>query len=200
MKIVYEKTKIGKASAIRPSWRLVVIASMIIGAGTIAFSQNTFPKPDSSQVIQFLNQTLDWYRHMAAVQQTAMEPDDLLVMTDNGRMADQIVRLAFDFANAQAAPAINQESSGQNQEQNAGSPQHTALSQLKAKLDQQTQETQAEVDSLRQKLEALIGKRRQELQARVEETQGHSRISRWAGRSFSLKGTIRMDITYYPFS
>jgi hypothetical protein len=50
----------------RPSCYLVALAAMILGA--VAFSQNASPNPssDSSQVIPFLGQTIDWYRHLAA--------------------------------------------------------------------------------------------------------------------------------------
>jgi len=59
-------------------------------------------KLDSSQVIQFLNQTIDWYRHAAVVQQTATDPEHLMVLSDSSRIADQIVWLSFDFAKEKA--------------------------------------------------------------------------------------------------
>jgi small-conductance mechanosensitive channel len=143
---------------------------MIVVAEAIAVSQNAAAKLDSSQVIQFLNQTIDWYRHATPVQQTATEPDDFMLVSDSGQLANQIVRLAFDFARAEgeggSKEPIAAADQGPGQNQRAGSP---ALPQLEVKLDKQALDDQAEVDSLRQKLEVAIGKRRQQLQSQLEE-------------------------------
>ena len=124
-------TKSKRAGGGRANWFWLVAALMIVAACALAFSQNAPTDLDSSQVVQFLNQTIDWYRDTTPVQQTATEPDDLMLMGDNGRMANQIVRLSFDFAREEAQRRGKQAdaSAGKNQGQNqdAGSP---ALLQL----------------------------------------------------------------------
>jgi len=73
----------------------------VILAGTLAeiVAQNTAPTdPSSADILQFLTQTIDWYRQTQQEQQIATEPADLGFLADNRRMATQIVRLAFDFA------------------------------------------------------------------------------------------------------
>ena len=166
--------------AMRPSWYLVAVAAMIIGAGAVVFSQSasTNPPPDSSQVIQFLGQTIDWYRHQAAAQQIASDPNDVMVVNDNRLIADQVVRLAFDFSRAETESLAKQSTTGQNQNQSAGPSQYQGLLHLEANIDKQTQETQMEVDSLRQKLETATGKKRQELQSEVAETQAELELAK----------------------
>lgn len=163
--------RIKRAGGLKPKWLRLVAAFMIVAAA-IAFSQNTYANLDSLQVVQFLNQTIDWYRNATPVQQTATESEDFMLVSDNARMANQIVRMAFDFARAEAEDINRQgNSSGdqtQGQKQSAGPP---ALPQLEARLDKQTQDDEAEVGSLQQKLEAARGNKRRQLQSQLAETQ-----------------------------
>ena len=60
-------------------------------------------KPDNPQdIISFLNQTILWYRQLTVQQQLATEPSDVLFLNDNRQLADETVRLSFDFARAEA--------------------------------------------------------------------------------------------------
>lgn len=153
-------------------WPAAVLIALIAGAG-IATSANSAPiaEVNSSQVIQFLNQTIDWCRHRAAEQQLASEPDDVLVLNDNRQLADQVVRLAFEFAQAEAESLSNSDAADHSQNQSSSPSQYQALLQLEAKIKQQTQASQAEVQTLRQKFETASGKKRQTLQAQLAETQ-----------------------------
>ncbi len=170
--------RINKAREARTTWRLVVLASIVISVSAIALSQNISVNSDSSQVIQFLNQTIDWYRHVTAAQQVATEPDDLLAVSGNARMADEIVRLAFDFARTDVEVAAKQERSGLNQNQNPGSSHYSALLQMEAAVDKQVQQTQAEMESLQHKMEAATGEKRRELQMQIEEVQGELELAK----------------------
>ena len=133
---------------------------------------------DSSQVIQFLNQTIDWYRHRAAEQQIATEPDDVLVVNDNRQLADQVVRLAFDFAQAEAESLPRAVPRARTRIKAPARRSIRASLQLEAKINQQAQEAQAEVDTLRLKLETATGKKRQELQAQLAETQAELELAK----------------------
>lgn len=54
------------------------------------------------QVIQILDDTVDWYRTLGTQQQNATQPSDLLILFANRQTADQVVGLAFDLARANA--------------------------------------------------------------------------------------------------
>jgi len=125
---------------------------------------------DRSDILQFLDQTINWYRQIDVERQIATEPDDVIAVNDDRPLADQIVRSAFDFARAEADFA--QSSTKPNPAQNPEAARYQSLLQLAAKLDQQVQQAQAELQSDRQKLEASTGKKRRELQATIAELQG----------------------------
>jgi small-conductance mechanosensitive channel len=155
-------------SGVKGPWLLRMPALIIVVAVAVAFAQNAAPGLDSSQVIQFLNQNIDWYRHATSLQQIATEPDDFMFMADNQRLADQIVRLAFDFATAEADDLDKQVHSGTGEKQKPGSDS-SSLAQLAAKLDKETEDDQAEAGSLRQRLETATGRKRQQLESQLAE-------------------------------
>src|SRR5215469_15511718 len=94
--------KITRVYTIKALSNLILLPCIIVGASTLAAPQGTSTLPDSSKVIQFLNQTIDWYRTVGTQQQVSVNRNVVAVGIDNRQMADQIVRLAFDFARAQA--------------------------------------------------------------------------------------------------
>ena len=54
------------------------------------------------QVVQILDQTVDWYRTLGIQQQNANQPSDLLILFANRQTADKVVSLAFEIARANA--------------------------------------------------------------------------------------------------
>jgi small-conductance mechanosensitive channel len=137
----------------------------------VSFSQNTATaSPDRSNILQFLDQTINWYRQIDVERQIATEPEDVIAVNDDRPLADQIVRCAFDFARAEA-DFTSQTSAKSNQAQNPEDARYQELMQLAAKVDQQVQQAQAELQSDRQKLPAATGKRRRDLEATIAELQ-----------------------------
>jgi hypothetical protein len=76
---------------------------------TLALSAEVSPAasdlPTNEQVVAFLTESIDWYRHCAIERQIATEPADLVFVEDNRSVAAQIVQLSFEFARADAAVA-----------------------------------------------------------------------------------------------
>src|SRR5712664_3042524 len=54
------------------------------------------------QVVQILDETVDWYRTLGIQQQHATQPSDLLILFANRQTADKVVGLAFEIARANA--------------------------------------------------------------------------------------------------
>src|SRR5450755_1278578 len=121
-------------------------------------------------VIQFLDQTIDWYHGLTEQQQLATTPSDLAILYDNRQYATQVIRIAFDFARAEAAFIAADSTAGQGQ--NAVLSQYQSLNQLQTRLDKQVKDTQAELDADRQKLATAGAKQREELQSQISELQG----------------------------
>src|ERR1039457_6924084 len=54
------------------------------------------------EVVQILDETVEWYRTLGTQQQSASQPSDLLILYANQQTAAQVVALAFDIARANA--------------------------------------------------------------------------------------------------
>ncbi len=142
-------------------------------AGTAANAPAATPTSTSltaAQLIQFLDQTIDWYHGLTEQQQLATTPSDLAILYDNRQYAMQTVRIAFDFARAEAIFIAADSTTSQGQ--SAVLSQYQSLGQLQARLDKQVKNTQAELDADRQKLATASAKQRQELQSQISELQG----------------------------
>ena len=159
---------------------LVILA---MSGGDRVHAQNALPPASSEaisapQVIQFLNQTIKWYRQLSAEQQVATEPDDQIVVYNNRQVADQVVRLSFDFARAEADALAKQAASNQSQQTSDAPQRFQALRAMQTKLDKVVKDTQAELDSDRQKLATASSRRRQELASEVPELQAELELAK----------------------
>ncbi len=144
------------------------------------------PTPDSSQLLQFLNRTVSWYRLLAVEQAAATEPDDQLIVYDNRQIADQAVRLAFDFARAQADAAAGRTVESGPGNASAAPAGDQALGRMVEKVDRQFQAAQAELDSDRQQVASASGRRRQELESQIAELQAELKLA--AARKDAVHG------------
>ena len=54
------------------------------------------PPMTGPQIIQMLDQTIDWYRTLGIQQQASTLPSDLLILYDNRQTANQVIGLAFE--------------------------------------------------------------------------------------------------------
>ena len=122
------------------------------------------------QVIQVLDQTIDWYRTLGLQQQLAKEPSDLLILYENRQIANQVVGFAFDAARAAADFLARQPSSGAQGEGEPDSGQ--ARVQLLAKLDAQASSVQSELDAERHRPGTATKKAKALSQAKIAELQG----------------------------
>jgi len=122
------------------------------------------------QVMQVLDQTVDWYRTLGLQQQIAKEPSDLLILYENRQIANQVVGFAFDAARATADLLAQQSPGGPQGEGEPGSGQ--ARAQLLAKLDAQASAVQRELDAERHRLSTATKKANVLSQAKIAELQG----------------------------
>jgi uncharacterized membrane protein len=99
------------------------------------------------QVIQILDDTVDWYRTLGTQQQNATQPSDLLILFANRQTADKVIGLAFDIARANAellsSEAAAEQSGAEPATADASSPQ--ALNQRQNELDAKRQEVKKQV-------------------------------------------------------
>jgi len=123
----------------------------------------------AEQVIQVLDQTVDWYRTLAIQQQGASEPSDILILYENRQIANQVISLAFEAARADADLLAREPAAGQPGADPTVSVR--ALVQLQTKYVAQGQAIQSELDVERHQLTTAPKKAAPELQAKIAELQ-----------------------------
>ncbi len=148
-------TSLGTAGAVDPTVNDVAVHRAVLPA---------------EQIVQILDQTVDWYRTLGAQQQTASQPSDLLILFANRQTADKVMALAFDIARANAE-LLSSEADLAKEQGDTSSAAHT-LAQSQKTLDAQRQELQAEIDSSRRLLAAAPAKGKANLQDKLAELQG----------------------------
>src|SRR6202140_5031957 len=121
------------------------------------------------QIIQVLDQTLDWYRTLGIQQQVATEPGDLLILYGNRQTANQVIGLAFELARADAEILAKQP---QRKDAGGARPEAQALTQLESKFTAQGNEVQAELDGDKAQLAKARPAQKSVLQAKISELQG----------------------------
>ena len=128
----------------------------------------------AEDIVPFLNQTIVWSRQLSAEQQLVGEPSDALFLHDGRQVADQIVRLAFDFARARAQALASQTDQGAVRAQ--ATSQYQRLIDSVTKADQQVKSLQQELDGFHQQLLTATGKKRTTLLAVISETEGELQL------------------------
>ena len=103
------------------------------------------------QVVQILDETVDWYRMLGIQQQAATQPSDLLILYANRQTAEKVMALAFAIARANAE-LLSSEASVAQATEDAASLQ--SLSRTQKKLDDQRTALQAEIDAAKRELAA----------------------------------------------
>jgi small-conductance mechanosensitive channel len=149
---------------------LAVLAALL--AGALGLAADSSPARVSvlsaEQVIQILDDTVDWYRTLGVQQQNATQPSDLLILFANRQTADKVVSLAFEIARANAE-LLSSEANASQGAPDASSPQ--AFTQQMDQLQTQRLSIQAEIDATRQR-SAGPGKSKQDTAAKLPELQG----------------------------
>src|SRR5262249_9337898 len=146
----------------------------------------------SEDIIPFLDQTVVWYRQLNAQQQLVSAPSDVLFLNDNRQVADQVVKLSFDFARSRAQ-VLGQQATAPAGSSNSPSTQYQRLADAAAKADQQVKQSMQQLDGLRRQLDTAAGKKRATLQATIAETE--SELQMFQARSETLHNMLQMVST-----
>ncbi len=141
-------------------------------------------QPDTRATIQYLKDTIDWYRHLRIEEQLATDPTDAMFLEDHRQLARQIVRLSFDFARAEAKSRSSQAVPAPTEIQSPELARYSGLVKAAEAADQEVKETEAEIESLKQKLQTAQGEKRRELQSTIDEVQSELNLDRTRSETF----------------
>ena len=117
------------------------------------------------------------------------EPSDALFLNDSRRIADQIVRLAFDFARAQAQALEPQPEPGTGGKPQAAPSQYQRLADSVVKAEQKVKETQKELDFLHLQLPSTTGNKRRTVLAAIDEVD--SELELFQARRDTLRNMLQ---------
>lgn len=128
--------------------------------------------PANGDVVAFLLQSVDWYRHFYTEQNIATDPADLLFAENNRPIAAQIVRFSFDFAKADLAltNSLNSEPAVMAQANSPSSDLARFLA-LKKQNDDAVQKTNQDIAELKKRITAERGAERKKLEAALATSQ-----------------------------
>jgi small-conductance mechanosensitive channel len=148
-------------------WLLLGLAALAPYAACSQAAPGRVSVISGAQVIQILDDTVEWYRSLGTQQQNATQPSDLLILFANRQTADKVVGLAFDIARANAE-LLSSEAESADASAVSQSQSH---SQQQTQLDNEQQALQQEIAGDRQK--AAAGARKNaDLDAKLLELQG----------------------------
>lgn len=118
-------------------------------------------------LLAFLNHTIIWYRQLATLQQVVNEPSDAVFLNDNRQIADQVVKLSFDFARTEAQLQAAQKGGNQAGAQETTSPEQQNLTNRAEKSQQAVSQAQSQLESLKQQLNTAPVRKRKVLEANI---------------------------------
>jgi small-conductance mechanosensitive channel len=124
----------------------------------------------AEQLVQILDDTVDWYRTLGTQQQNATQPSDLLLFYANRQIADKVIGLAFQIARANAELLSSEAGSAQPTGAATSSPQ--TLEQLEQNTAQHSAALEKEMDEVRRQLAAASAREKSDLNAKLLELQG----------------------------
>jgi small-conductance mechanosensitive channel len=137
-------------------------------------------QPSGQAVVDYLNQSITWYRRLASQSQLVTEPADVLFVDDDLQLGRQTIALAFESSRAQAALLSGSPAAPQ-------APGRSGLPGLAARASEAelaAQRAQAEVDALQRRIAAST-RHRATLQRQLAETRSELALAQ--ARAQTLK-------------
>src|SRR5215469_6734927 len=111
--------------------RFLVVFLLMFVASALPADAPANDRPED--ILSFLNQTIVWYRMLGSQQQLVTEPSDSVFLSDNRQIADQVVRLSFEFARTTSQQLASQNPDNTTSPQNQVNP--TQYQNLVSNLD-----------------------------------------------------------------
>ncbi|HTW87184.1 MAG TPA: mechanosensitive ion channel domain-containing protein [Candidatus Binataceae bacterium] len=129
-------------------------------------------------ILSFLSGVVDWYRHITVEAQLVTDPAEMLYVTDDRTIANEVVSLAFQYARAEAAAIAAAHASAKQaakaSAKAAGAKSGLSLGNVNTRLSQMQSalaQTQAKVDDLKNQVARARGRARTVLSAQLDSAQ-----------------------------
>jgi mechanosensitive ion channel-like protein len=136
-------------------------------------TQGSYQLPSDTQVIGYLLQSVNWYRHVYTERQVASNPEDLVFLNDNQALENQIASLSFEFAKADVALAktVTPPRDPPATVEGPVSADLAHFIDLKNRNEQVTQQTSADIRKLNERIASARKTDRNKLKAALDDAQ-----------------------------
>ncbi|MGH9523073.1 MAG: mechanosensitive ion channel family protein [Terriglobales bacterium] len=131
--------------------------------------------PDAAQVLDYVNQSIDWHRGIASLGQIVTNPADVLFFNETRLTGKEALQLSFDFAKAYAQ-YLSQQKPAPPQGGSQTPPQGRSLAQMAASADAEAKERESQLQTLIGKVQAAHGAARRDLQAQSDAVQSEVQL------------------------
>lgn len=134
--------------------------------------------PSEQEVLKYIADTIDWYRHLPSSQQIGGEATDLLFLEDNQPITNDIARLSFEFGKAVADIKAPQNLAGGELAlaPRAGRRQLGDLAAAKSKLDANARDAANQLKALEQARRTAKRADRRNLDAQIADIRSRIRV------------------------
>src|SRR4051794_40946195 len=167
--LILRKLALLLAATLASTATLATNAAPAVSATAVDAPRSTRAVMTGEQVVQILDETVDWYRTLGAQQQSATQPSDLLILYANRQTADKVINLAFEIARANAELLSSEADLAQKTAETGSSAQ--TLIDLQKQLDQRRTALQTEIASLQGQAASGPKGAKGEAEIKIEETQ-----------------------------
>jgi hypothetical protein len=160
-------------SSMRIATCCAILATAMVRGLSADTSQSPYQVPPDAQVIGYLWQSVNWYRHVYTERQVASDPRDLVFLNDNQAIEGQIVKLSFEFAKVDAALAKTA-TSPHDAHATPAAPASADLAhfiELKNRNDQVSQQTSKDIGNLNEQIASARKADRKKLKAALDDAQ-----------------------------
>jgi small-conductance mechanosensitive channel len=138
--------------------------------------------PNAQDTLAYLNQTIDWFRHLSVEEGITVNSADVRFLNDDRQVAKQVLQLSFEFARSNAKLLTSQNAPA------AGSPDeprsNRGMARAAASAEAEIHDKQIELEGLKQKLRTALEKERQKLQNTIDEVQSELNLAQTRSETF----------------
>ena len=146
-----------------------IFAILMSGGLSADTTQASYQLPSDTQVIGYLLQSVNWYRHVYTERQVASNPEDLVFLNGNQALENQIATLSFEFAKADVALAKTHGAPATVEGPVSEDLAH--FIDLKNRNEQVTQQTSADIRKLNERIASARKTDRNKLKAALDDAQ-----------------------------
>jgi hypothetical protein len=160
-------------SIVRIATCCAILATAMVRGLSADTPQSSCQVPSDAQVIGYLLQSVNWYRHAYTERQVVSDPGDLVFLNDNQVIEGQIVKLSFEFAKVDVALAKTA-TSPHDAHATPAVPASADLAhfiELKNRNDQGSQQTREDIRNLNERIASASRADRKKLKAALDDAQ-----------------------------